>query len=304
MNARRGFHRPLSPALACGLLLASGCAQAYFGAEGTVRGPVAPGDSVVVLAAGDVASCRTTGDEATAAILDTLPGVVLALGDNAYFDGSAAEYRDCYARTWGRFLDRTRPAPGNHDYHTPGAAAYFAYFGERAGPAGTGWYSFDVGAWHVVSLNTSAPMAPGSAQERWLRADLAAHPARCALALLHHPRFSSGLHGDNRSVIPLWRALHQAGVDVVLSGHDHVYERFLRMDPGGRPDPERGIRQFVVGTGGAHHVGFYARTRGSQARLSGRWGVLQLTLRAGRYEWAFVDATDGRALDHGEDPCR
>lgn len=304
MRHPRHSNRLPRAALACGLLLASGCAQTHFGAEGTVRGPVAPGDSVVVLAAGDVASCRTPGDEATAAILDTIPGLVLALGDNAYFDGSAAEYRDCYAPAWGRFLGRTRAAPGNHDYHTPGAAAYFAYFGERAGPPGRGWYSFDVGAWHVVSLNTSARMTPGSEQERWLRADLAAHPTRCTLAVLHHPRFSSGLHGDNRSVIPLWRALHQAGVDLVLSGHDHVYERFLRMDPDGRPDPERGIRQFVVGTGGAHHVGFYRRAPGSQARLSGRWGVLKLTLRADRYEWEFVDATDGRARDHGEDPCR
>ena len=300
----RHFHPRRRIPAALGLLLASGFLQAYLGAEGTVAGPVAPGDSVVVLAAGDIASCGTPGDERTAALLDTIPGVILALGDNAYSSGSAAEYRDCYAPTWGRHLDRTRAAPGNHDYHTPGAAAYYAYYGERAGPAGRGWHGFDVGAWHVVMLNTSAPMGAGSAQERWLRDDLAAHPGRCALAVLHHPRFSSGLHGDNRSVTPLWRALYEAGVDVVLSGHDHVYERFQRMTPDGRPDPERGIRSFVVGTGGAHHVGFYRRSPGSEVRLDRTWGVLKLTLRADRYEWEFVSAADGRALDHGEDPCR
>lgn len=296
------LHRRL--AIGLGLLLAAACSQAHFGAEGTLRGPAAPGDSVVVLAAGDIASCSTPGDERTAALLDTIPGLVLAMGDNAYFDGSEAEYRECYTPTWGRHLERTRAVPGNHDYHTPGAAAFHAYFGERAGPDGRGYYGFDLGAWHVVMLDTSAPMAAGSAQERWLRDDLAAHPTRCTLAVLHHPRFSSGLHGNNSAVIPLWRALYEAGVDLVLSGHDHVYERFLRLTPDGRPDPERGIRSFVVGTGGAHQVGFFRRSRGSEVRYDGDWGVLKLTLRADRYEWEFVTATAGRALDHGEDPCR
>jgi 3',5'-cyclic AMP phosphodiesterase CpdA len=304
MKPHRLFRRPALLALGPALALAYACSQAYFGPEGTVSGAAAPGDSVVVLAAGDIASCATPGDELTAAVLDTIPGLILALGDNAYRDGSAAEYRRCYAPTWGRHLERTRAAPGNHDYHTPGAAAFYAYYGERAGPAGRGWYSFDVGAWHVVFLNTSARMGRGSEQERWLRADLAAHPRRCTLAVMHHPRFSSGLHGANPAVVPLWQALREAGADVVLSGHDHVYERFVRMAPDGRPDPERGIRSFVVGTGGAHHVGFYSRARGSQARFDRDWGVLKLTLRADRYEWAFVTATDGRALDHGEDACR
>ena len=298
------IRRPALPALGLALALAYGCSQAYFGAEGSVAGAVAPGDSVVVLAAGDIASCSTQGDERTAALLDSIPGLILALGDNAYFSGSAAEYQRCYAPNWGRHLDRTRAIPGNHDYHTPGAAAYFAYYGERAGPAGQGWYSFDVGAWHVVSLNSSVPMARGSEQERWLRADLAAHPRKCTLAVMHHPRFSSGLHGANPAVIPLWEALHEAGADVVLSGHDHVYERFVRMAPDGRADPERGIRSFVVGTGGAHHNGFYSRARGSQVRFDGHWGVLKLTLRADRYEWEFITAADGRPLDHGEAACR
>ncbi|HET7231415.1 MAG TPA: metallophosphoesterase [Longimicrobium sp.] len=303
MRHANPLHRRRVTALGIALA-AAGCGQAYFGGEGTVAGPVAPGDSVVVLAAGDIASCETPGDEHTAAILDTIPGAVLALGDNAYVDGSGAEYRACYTPTWGRHLERTRAAPGNHDYHTRGAAAFFAYFGERAGPPGRGYFSFELGAWHVVMLNTSAPMAAGSAQEQWLRGDLAAHPGRCTLAVLHHPRFSSGVHGDNAPVAPLWRALYDAGADLVLSGHDHVYERFLRLTPDGRPDPGRGIRSFVVGTGGARHTPFRRRARGSEARLDGTWGVLKLTLRADRYEWAFVTAASGRALDHGEDPCR
>ena len=153
-------------------------------------------------------------------------------------------------------------------------------------------------------LNTNLPMAPGSAQEEWLRADLAEHPSRCTLAVLHHPRYSSSLHGSNTSVIPLWRALHEGGADIVLSGHDHVYERFVRMAPDGTPDPERGIRSFVVGTGGARHYRFMRRAPGSAFRLDQSWGVLRLTLRADRYEWEYLDAGGGRALDHGGEACR
>lgn len=288
--------------LALGLALSSGCTGPYFGTEGALAGPPSPGDSVIVLAAGDIADCRTPGDEATASMLDTLSGMILALGDNAYVNGSESEYRDCYASTWGRHLERTWAAPGNHDYNTSGAAAYYAYYGGHAGPQGRGYYSFDAGPWHVVMLNTNVAMLPGSAQEEWLRADLAEHPATCTIAVLHHPRFSSSMHGSNASVVPLWRALHEAGTDVVLSGHDHVYERFLRMTPDRRADPERGIRSFVVGTGGARHYRFLRRAPGSAFRLDQAWGVLRLTLREDRYEWEFL-ATDGRVLDHGGEAC-
>ena len=303
---RRTYRRspPVRGMLLPGLVLAaSGCTGPYFGTEGALAGPMAAGDSIVVLAAGDIADCRTRGDESTAALLDTLPGMILALGDNAYVNGSESEYRNCYAPTWGRHRDRTWPAPGNHDYNTPGAAAYYAYYGDRAGEPGRGYYSFDAGAWHVVMLNTSVAMAPGSEQEQWLRADLAAHATPCTIAVLHHPHFSSGMHGNNASVTPLWRALYDAGADVVLSGHDHVYERFLRMAPDGRPDPEHGIRSFVVGTGGARHYPFFRRASGSAFRLDRTWGVLRLTLRADRYEWEFLSG-DGRALDHGGEVCR
>jgi hypothetical protein len=284
-------------------LAAAGCTGPYYGTEGALAGPMAPGDSIVVLAAGDIADCRTPGDEATAALLDTLPGMILALGDNAYVNGSESDYRNCYAPTWGRHRERTWAAPGNHDYNTAGAAPYYAYYGDRAGQPGRGYYSLDAGGWHVVMLNTNLRTEAAAEQERWLRADLAEHPARCTIAVLHHPRYSSSMHGSNTSVVPLWRVLHQAGADVVLSGHDHVYERFLRMAPDGREDPERGIRSFVVGTGGARHYPFLRRAPGSAFRLDQAWGVLRLTLREDRYEWEFL-ATDGRVLDHGGEACR
>jgi 3',5'-cyclic AMP phosphodiesterase CpdA len=300
---RRGIRRAAGPA-ALGVAALAGCAGPYYGTEGALSGPMEPGDSIVVLAAGDITDCRTPGDEQTAALLDTVPGMILALGDNAYVDGTEAEYRDCYAPTWGRHRERTWAAPGNHDYNTPGAAPYYAYFGERAGEPGRGYYSFGAGDWHIVMLNSNLDASTGSEQERWLRADLAAHPTRCAVAVIHHPLFSSSWHGSNPPVAPLWQALYDAGVDVVLSGHDHVYERFVRMTPDGRPDPERGIRSFVVGTGGARHYPFVRAALGSAFRLDRSWGVLRLTLREGRYEWEFLNAGDGRSVDHGGEACR
>jgi 3',5'-cyclic AMP phosphodiesterase CpdA len=296
----RAVYAATTHLLALGL---AACAGPYYGTEGALAGPMAPGDSVVVLAAGDIADCRTSGDEATAALLDTVAGMILALGDNAYVNGSESDYRNCYAPTWGRHRERTWAAPGNHDYNTRGAAPYYAYFGDRGGEPGRGYYGFDAGGWHVVMLNTNVGMAAGSAQEQWLRADLAEHARPCTIAVLHHPRFSSSMHGSNVSVAPLWQALYDAGVDVALSGHDHVYERFLRMTPGGTPDPERGIRSFVVGTGGARHYRFLRRVAGSAYRLDQTWGVLRLTLRADRYAWEFL-ATDGRVLDRGGEACR
>lgn len=286
------------------LLGVSACAGGYLSDEGLLLGSVSPGDSVVVLAAGDIADCHRQGDEMTALLLDTLGGVVLALGDNAYSSGTVAEYRDCYDRTWGRHLPRTWAAAGNHDYHTAGAAGHFGYFGERAGPRDRGYYSLELPGWHVVVLNSGMPLAPESEQLRWLRLELMAHPAECTLAVIHHPRYSSGLHGNNAFVTEAWRMLYAGGTDLVLSGHDHVYERFRPMDPDGRPDPERGIRSFVVGTGGATLRPFLLRAAGSETRIARRWGVLRLRLRPGRYEWDFIAADGGASLDHGEDRCR
>jgi calcineurin-like phosphoesterase family protein len=256
----------------------------------------------VLIAAGDIADCRTLGDEATAALLDGLKGTVALLGDNAYESGTEQEYRDCYHPTWGRHKARTRPSPGNHEYRTPGAAGYFAYFGAAAGNPAEGWYSYDLGAWHVVSLNSELPVAAGSAQEQWLRADLAAHPARCTLAYWHRPRFSSARHGNNAGMQPLWQALFDAGADVVLVGHDHVYERFAPQRPDGTPDAARGLRQFTVGTGGRDLYEFNAPVVNSEVRFNQTFGVLELTLEADAYAWEFIPVS-GTFRDTGRAAC-
>ncbi|HEX9941974.1 MAG TPA: metallophosphoesterase [Thermoanaerobaculia bacterium] len=232
---------------------------------------------------------------------------VLLLGDNQYGDGALAKYQAVFAPTWGRLGPLLRPAPGNHEYQTPGASGYFDYFGPAAGERSRGWYSFDLGAWHVVSLNSNCAAiggcGPGSPQLRWLADDLAAHPRACTLAYWHHPRFSSGLHGDDPAYDAFWRALYDAGADLVLVGHDHDYERFAPQDPSGRADPEHGIRQFVVGTGGQGMRSFVAVRPNSEARNSQDPGVLKLRLRAGGYDWEFLPIAGGAFTDRGSGGC-
>lgn len=232
---------------------------------------------------------------------------VLTLGDNQYDDGAYAKYLASYARSWGRVKEITRPAPGNHDYETSRAAGYFRYFGRAAGPAGRGYYSFDLGTWHVVSLNSNCWAVGGcrlgSPEQRWLRRDLAAHRSACTLAYWHHPRFSSGLHGDDADVSGLWRTLYAYRADVVLSGHDHDYERFAPLDAAGRAAPARGIREFVVGTGGESHYPILGPEPASEVHDSSTFGILALTLRPGRYDWRFVPAV-GSFTDRGSAPCR
>jgi Calcineurin-like phosphoesterase len=314
-----GTRRSLLALVLAGLL-AAGCAGGGTGAPkadaprtpATTGTPVdthAPGGgSSTLVAAGDIANCGTNGDEQTAALLDRLPGTVLTLGDTVYEDGSTGDFAKCYAPSWGRFRDRTYPVPGNHDYHTPGASSYFDFFGSRAGPRGKGWYSFDLGGWHLIGLNSNCGdvggCAAGSEQERWLRADLAAHPARCTLAFWHHPRFSSGTrHGSRKAVGALWTALHDAGADLVLSAHEHNYERFAPLDSQGRVDPARGIREFVVGTGGDGHYPFGTPLPGSEARNSDTYGVLQLQLQPTGYRWRFVPTQEGSFEDSGSGTC-
>ncbi len=235
----------------------------------------------VLVGAGDIANCNRTQDESTAQLLDGIAGTVVTLGDNAYPDGTLAQFNDCYAPTWGRHKDRTRPAPGNHDYHTTGAAGYYTYFGPAASPLDTnctsnckGYYSYDLGAWHIIALNSEIAHDANSAQVEWLRADLAAHQSVCTLAYWHKPRFSSGRHGNNASVQPFWQALYDYGADVVLNGHDHTYERFALQNPSGGADPTRGIREFVVGTGGAGLYSFPTIQANSEVRNNTTWGVL------------------------------
>jgi hypothetical protein len=267
--------------------------------------PVPANDSsAVLLAAGDIASCSRTGDEATAILLDGLEGTVATLGDNAYSDGTASQFANCYDPTWGRHKARTRPSPGNHDYHTPGAAAYFNYFGESAGPGGQGYYSYDLGAWHIVSLNSNVSMSVGSDQEQWLRADLAASTAQCTLAYWHHPRFSSGTkHGNFSEARPIWKALYDFNADVVLSGHEHNYERFAPQTPTGEADSTRGLREFVVGTGGVSHYSEHSAIPNSQVFNGTTFGVLKLTLDTASYAWQFVPVAGQSFADSGSGAC-
>jgi len=264
----------------------------------------------VLLAAGDIASCGNDNDEATARLLDGLAGTVATLGDDGYEDGTSAEFADCYGPTWGRHKARTHPAPGNNEYNTAGASGYYGYFGDAATPRQPGcrsgcdgYYSYDLGGWHVVVIDSNVAMGAGSAQEQWLRADLAAHPAACTLAYWHHPRFSSGPHGSDAASQPIWQALYDAGADLVLSGHDHDYERFAPQDPAGNADPARGIREFVVGTGGKSHYGLSTSRPNSEVFDGGTFGVLELTLRAGGYDWRFVPVAGQTFTDSGSGGC-
>jgi len=275
-----------------------------FGGPGVVAAATA---DPVLVGAGDIATCRGSGDSATAALLASIPGTVFTAGDNAYDSGSAAEYARCYGPTWGVFRARTRPAPGNHEYATAGAAGYFGYFGTRAGDPRRGYYAYNLGSWRIYVLNsncwTVGGCGAGSPQERWLRADLAASPRRCVLAYWHHPLFSSGLHGNQPAVRAFWDDLQAAGAEIVVNGHDHDYERFAPQTPGGVASAT-GIREFVVGTGGRSHYGFGTVRRNSQVRNATAYGVLELTLRAGSYDWRFVPAAGATFSDAGHGTCR
>ena len=260
----------------------------------------------VLLAAGDIASCTETGDTATAALLKAVPAATIAaLGDLAYESGTPAEFASCYGPTWGVYKARTHPAVGNHEYGTPGAAGYFGYWGAAAGGAG-GYYSYNLGSWHVVVLNSNCGFvacSAGSVQETWLRADLAAHSAKCTLAYWHHPLFSSTPGTANPAVRPLWQALYDAGADVVLTGHAHNYQRYAPQSPSGAADPSRGIREFVVGTGGKarHLVGAPIPNR--QTANDATFGVLRLTLLDGGYRWRFVPQAGGVFREAGSAAC-
>jgi acid phosphatase type 7 len=262
------------------------------------------GKPAVLVGAGDIAECGSPGHNATADLLDAIPGTVFTAGDNAYGDGTAEEFAQCYHPSWGRHKARTRPSPGNHDYETRGGAAYYAYFGANAGPAGRGYYSYDLGDWHIVSLNSNVSMRAGSPQEKWLRADLATTTKQCVLAYWHHPRFSSSSkHGSQRQTQPLWEALYEHGAEIVIGGHDHTYERFAPQTPDGKADPRRGIRQFVVGTGGKGHYGFGQPLPNSEARDNTSDGVLKLTLERGTYSWTFVPIAGNAFTDSGTGTC-
>jgi hypothetical protein len=284
----------------------SGC-----GANPTAPGPVPvpppppPIDNTIatLVGAGDIGWCGPDGGpDLTAALLDSIPGTVFAAGDNAYFDGTAVDYARCYDPTWGRHKSRTRPVPGNHEYLTAGGSGYFGYFGFMAGNVGEGWYSYRLGAWQVFALNSETSAFPGSPQYVWLRNELVANPTRCALAYFHTPVFGSGANGSNPQMQAVWALLQESGVEVIIGGHNHTYERFAPQDSNGRRDP-RGIRQFVVGTGGAPLVAFRSIEPNSEVRDNSTWGVLKLTLRPDSYDWQFVPVAGRSFSDSGNDIC-
>lgn len=285
------------------------------------HGPAPAADSSVhtVYTAGDIARCkhpdpRWSGAAATATLVEWAlradpQASVLTLGDHTYPDGATREFADCYAPTWGRFRERTWPTPGNHEYNTPGAAPYFAYFGPRAG---RGYYAVRLGSWHVISLDSNLKGPAHAAQLSWLRDELARAqaqaPTRCTLAFWHHPLYTSGGHLGPGRMQDAWDILYRAGAELVLSGHDHDYERFAPQDAHGRLDPAHGLRQFVVGTGGAYATPFLRIRDNSEVREASFDGVLRLRLLDGGYEWQFLAAEPeripaGATLDRGSSSC-
>lgn len=274
----------------------------WFAPEATAQ------QEAILVGAGDVAQCNykpASGSVAakTAALIAQIPGTVFVAGDLAYHNGEVEEFTNCYDPTWGRFKARTLPAPGNVDYSSPNAAPYYAYWGTAAGPAGKGYYSVQIGSWRVIALNSHIDTAVGSEQERWLRNELTTHPAHCTLAFWHHPVFSSGWGGNNPKMRDIFQALYEAGADLVINGHDHVYERFAPQTAQGRADPARGIRQIIVGTGGADPSGFAVVRPNSEVRQASVFGVIKLTLRAEGYAWEFVPIEGQSFRDAGEGKC-
>ncbi|MHC1784206.1 MAG: metallophosphoesterase [Anaerolineaceae bacterium] len=262
----------------------------------------------LLIGAGDIAYCGedSLGDEATSAILERFPSAaIFTAGDNVSGVGRLAEYRNCFGPTWGRFLDRLHPVPGNHDLETDGGAPYYAYFGEVAGQTGQGFYSYNLGDWHIAALNSNCDAiacGPNSAQARWLREDLTANGSQCTLLYWHHPRYSSGLSGNYGLVSSFWRIALEYGADVVVSGHDHGYERFAPQDGDDLADPD-GIRQFVVGTGGSELREFGEVKPNSEVRDNSTHGVILFRLFPGRYEWEFLPVEGGTFTDKGEGKC-
>lgn len=267
----------------------------------------------VLVGAGDIAACSVlAGADATAKLIEGIPGTVFAAGDLAYERGTAAEFRDCYGTTWGRFKDRTKPTPGNHEYNYAGGAAYFAYWGGAAGTPDKSYYSFDLGNWHVIALNTNC-VAPGvggcgggSPQEKWLKQDLAEHANSCIAAFGHHALYSSGVfrsHAVHPELKDLWRDLYEARADLILAGHEHSYERFAPQDPDGNADEKNGIREIVVGTGGRSHDPLGTALPNSEMRNFETYGVLKLTLWPDRYQWEFIPVNADGFRDSGESAC-
>jgi hypothetical protein len=262
----------------------------------------------VFVGAGDVGVCDSDWDSKTGALIEPIPGTVFMLGDGAYDNGTVQEFADCYGRAWGSFRDRTYPVAGNHEWYTEKAGGYFGYFGERAGSPTRDWYSMDLAGWHIIFLDSECGHVDGcgqeSAQGKWLAADLAkTDPAACVMALWHHPRWSSGHHGNDPRTEYFWRLLYANGADVVLNGHEHLYERYVPIDPNGAPDRKAGLTEFIVGTGGAPLRRIVKLNPTSAVHDSKTHGVLRLTLHADSYDWAFVPVAGSSFTDSGTGQC-
>ncbi len=264
--------------------------------------PPKPVADAVFVGAGDVDGCGRLEPEATAKLLDRIPGTVFVAGDATYPSGTMETYTNCYGPTWGRHLWRTFAVPGNHDYQSDGGASFFAYFGSAAGPAGLGYYTHTLGSWDVFMLNSNLPAQAGTPQYEWLRARLLESRASCAVAVWHHPLFSSGQNGNNAFMRDVFNLMFQYGVDIVVNGDDHLYERFAPQDANGRANA-RGIRQFIAGTGG---YALYDRGRtqaNSEVFENKTYGVLKLTLKSGSYDWEFVPIDGQTFRDSGSGSC-
>ena len=265
----------------------------------------------VLAGAGDIAGCDSEGDEITATLLDEVAEgaqeiVVFTVGDNAYESGTATDFTNCYDPSWGRHKEITRPAVGSREYRTEGALPHFEYFGEAAGTPGEGWYSYDLGDWHIIVLNSTCDHVggchPESPQGEWLEEDLATNPSACTLAYWHHPVYSSTERGGSAEMAPVFERLFDAGVDVVLNGDNHFYERFEPMDGDGELD-DQGIRQFVVGTGGHSLAGFGPPVTNSVVRYREAFGILVLSLFEDGYRWEFLSEPGVLFSDRGADLC-
>lgn len=295
----KSFYVAVSSSFALAVALA--CMDQSKSAMQPTEEPVAEAQApAILLAAGDIASCKDYfRDEVTADLIADLPGTVALLGDVVYEDGTRAQFRNCFDPSWGRFLGRSRPSPGNHEYRTDEAGPYYEYFGSRAGPPGKGYYTYRLGAWRIYSLNSERHIPE---QTTWLRAQLEANPSRCILAYWHKPLYTSGQVPPTPAVRPLFRLLYRARAEVVLNGHQHNYERFAPQDADSN-FRSRGIRQFVVGTGGSQLEDFVTVAKNSKRRYVAGHGVLRLTLSPGKYAWNFLPVPGAPPADSGWANC-
>jgi hypothetical protein len=283
------------------IALATACSSPS-GPSGGGGGGGRSGETVTVIGVGDIGMCGRPQVGQVARLVSGLEGHLLLAGDLAYFQGTAAQFRDCFDPGWGQFRPRWNAVPGNHEYESPGAAPYFDYFGEAAGTGRRGYYALTLGEWLILMLNSNIPATAGSPQWEFAREALASQTTPCTMAVWHHPRFTSGPGGPSFFMHDMWALLHSARAEIILNGHDHLYERFARQLPDGSPDPANGIRQFTAGTGGADLYNFVRAAANSEERIM-RYGVIRFILRPAQVEWEFV-TLDGSVADRGLDTCR